>query len=570
MPAPLVCPVCFGDEKVIREVSNRQYVECDSCGASLSTYTPMPHQKQVHESVEEYFKTFLFGAFAVGKTVVMLNIVAEHLMTLDNAFTFSAMSKQEIANETIQSGLRKIIPDKFVKNFTNIEGSNKDKPSHIRLINNSYLMVQSGQVNLNANKFRSLEFTMVYLEEMSQFSNGDFYLELMTRLNRHKSALRYKKDPNTGELLYNVKRDDRLKTTIRTPIVEANFSKMVGNSNPDRGSYIYSDIVLRTRWMYENLEKGKNRYLEQVFSSGLSIDDNAVVHFQKTQDNFYLPDDYIATLKASAKPEWIKEYIECSFDVAHNLIYEKFMECKYKPEEFDVYTSLNHPNSKVLACMDFGYAAPTVCIMAVYDGPSDTIYLVDEYSRTKSTVMENARGIKEMIELYSPMNQLDMPILGDPAGNKRTVSGEVIMNSYVQAGLWLAAAQNTPKLNRISKVDSYMRAGKLRISEKCHLLLEELFNYKWINKQVNGKNVQKLPDGNDDACDSLSYLMTVMPVDPYDLRESMSRLGLVQPKALHSAYNQDMSRGRDKYSRYMDRDNVVETDMWGSPYMRRR
>lgn len=573
MPAPLVCPICFASEKAIREINQKQYVECDACGASMSTYTPMPHQVQVHESTQEYFKTFLFGAFAVGKTVVMLQIVAEHMMTLNGAFVFSAMSKQEIANETIQRGLAKIIPDKFIKNMTNTEGSNKDKPSHIRLINDAYLMTQSGQVNLNANKFRSLEFTMVYLEEMSQFSNGDFYLELMTRLNRHKSALKYKKDPKTGELLYDVKHDKRTKSTVRTPIVEANFSKMVGNSNPDRGSYIYSDIVLRTKWMYEDLQKGENRYLEQVYSQNLAIDHKAVVHFQKTADNFYLPDDYINTLRSSAKPEWIKEYIDCSFDVAHNLVYEHFMEAKFQPEEFDHDTALENSKTKLFASMDFGYAAPTVALMAVYDRPSDCIYVIDEYCQIKETVTTNAQGIKAMIEQYTPMYELNMPILGDPAGNKRSVTGEVPMTEYVKAGLWLTGAQNMAKLGRIAKVDAYMRAGKLKISSKCARLLEEMFTYKWVTKQVNGQNVKKLPDGFDDACDALSYLMTVMPTDPEDLAKHMDRAQLTQVSLPKAAYHQKERRSRDNYSRWADTNHTPETDMWGAsvnPYARRR
>lgn len=170
------------------------------------------------------------------------------------------------------------------------------------------------------------------------------------------------------------------------------------------------------------------------------------------------------------------------------------------------------------AMMDHGLTNPACFLFACYNGDGDVI-VYDEIYEAGLLVEEIARLYHQKCETLGIKPSY---IMGDPSiANSLPVSSRSTPNPtsvhvlYAEQNVFIGLANNDV-LAGISRVQSYIAAGKLRFTRRCHKTLWELGRYRW-EKFVSSKiairrNEKETPlKRNDHAMDALKYGITSMP-----------------------------------------------------------
>lgn len=514
------CPMCFSTEST--QAFGDWYVTCSNCGATVSTLTPLPHQAVVLTDPAE--NVSMFATFSTGKTVIAQHYTALHMMLLKNAFVFAAMVNQELSNQIIFKGLMSIIPRKYILHANNPD-TVKEQQTSILLTNKAYCGVYSSNVNLNSSKFRSLQFTFVYLEEASLIKKYDFYMELQTRIHRHSAGLVYELNEDGSRKKKIVENNGE---RIQIDVVLKDFSRFIMCSNPSRNHFIKTKVLMRSRQIFFRAKKVDNFYIKTQKQIDL-IDDTQSVHIQKTEDNPHNAPGYIDGLRKKASPEWIRLNLDADFNTDSGSIIKHWDEVIFEHSSLDIAAKIADPSNLLLATIDYGWKVPTAINIYLYDHVKDCIYMIDECRHTEKSPAQMVEELDKTLEPYGGRKRLSRHLIGDPSGDNSLTNGQKLNDDYLQAGLVIVPAERVPKTTRHSRFEDYCRVQKMFISNKCTGFLEELESYTWdIPKNVDPEDIHDwskyLPDGNDDGIDSNSYLMTYLPPNPRNLSMIVSQI----------------------------------------------
>lgn len=507
------CPMCFSTENT--QAFGDWYVTCSNCGATISTFVPLPHQKVV--LTDDIRNISMFATFSTGKTVVAQQYTALHMMLLKNAFVFAAMVNQELSNQIIFKGLMSMIPSKFILAANNVDKV-KEQQTSILLVNKAYCGVYSSNVNLNSSKFRSLQFTFVYLEEASLIKKYDFYMELQTRIQRHSAGFVYELNEDGSRKKQLVENNGEI---IQKDIITKDFSKFIMCSNPARNHFIRTKVLMRSKYLYFRAKKIANFYIKTEKQISL-LDESQSVHIQKTEDNPHNAPDYIEGLRKKASPEWIRLNLDADFSTDSGGVVKYFDEVIFEHSSLDIESKLADKSNLLLATIDYGWNVPTAINLYLYDYVKDCIYMIDECRRTHCSPAQMVEEFDKVLEQYGGRGRLSRHLIGDPSGDNSLTNGTKLNDDYADVGLVIIPAERVPKKTRLSRMEDYFRVKKFFISNKCVGIIEEFENYTWdIPKGVDVEDIHDLsdylPDGHDDGIDSLSYFMTYLPPNPANL-----------------------------------------------------
>ena len=220
-----------------------------------------------------------------------------------------------------------------------------------------------------------------------------------------------------------------------------------------------------------------------------------------SEDNPYLPDGYIQSLKATYPEEWIKRYVQGSFDTFSGLVYSEWKDSRpYVVPKFDIPKSWYR-----FIGIDHGYRNPTAVLWCAVS-PAGRIFIYDEFYASGKLVSEIAEVIK------AKHDRVQMHLIDPSCRNKNGVTGRSVMDEFMDCGIVTYPANNDVRAG-INRVKERMKIveGKsdLVIFSDCINLRTELQTYRW--KDLKPGAVQDAPEKpvkkNDHACDALRYLV---------------------------------------------------------------
>lgn len=208
-----------------------------------------------------------------------------------------------------------------------------------------------------------------------------------------------------------------------------------------------------------------------------------------------LPPNYEAGLRASHPEEWVKRFLDCSFDVFQGMIFDEFTRDQYVIPHIDI------PNRGLVeGGFDFGVSAPTACLMGRVM-PDNTVYIYDEFYKPEADIRKVADWIK--------MHKAGV-IWADPSTGTRGANKKSPKDLYMEHGVILNPAPTNKALTRISTIHGYLMQHKLFFSDRCEVTIACLESSEW--KPVKPGEPERPLKREDHARDALSYLLLGHPI----------------------------------------------------------
>lgn len=473
------CSICQSKELHKPEVETAPYMwsVCPDCGAIYLWYEPQDYQEEFHR--DPHMIKGLFGGYGSGKTTMAVAEILDHALNTPNGQAVMVAPTVKQLDQTVKKEFFRQCPDALISAY-------KVKEQEVVLSNGfSFLFYTSD----DPVKIRSLNLTAFYIEEASGVSFEIFDV-CKTRL-RNQHAVIYKRDKK-GEIV----RDEEGK-----PFVEKSWHLGIVCSNPDI-NWIRSDVLLMSSAIYTT---GEHHYRVEnpiwYYSS----------HLIKTEQNRYLPPEFIPLLKANKPDWWIERYLNASFEYSEGLVYPMFIRSIVAPFPIPDFWLR-------LSATDFGGRAPHCTLMLAIDPKTNVVYVYDQYYKEGLSVKDHQEHIHELFNKV-PAGRWLRPPLADPAGrNRDTANRKSLFEYFAEYGLYFTPANNNIDTG-IMKVYTYLSMGKLKIFSSCVDVINEGTEYRYA-EQKEGKAPNEKPiDGKDHAMDCLRYAISVLPDDPNDQPE---------------------------------------------------
>ena len=109
-----------------------------------------------------------------------------------------------------------------------------------------------------------------------------------------------------------------------------------------------------------------------------------------TTENYFLPKDYVQSLRQHYPDTWIKRYVEASFDEASGLIYKIFKRDTHVIEPFEI-----PDNWTTFISYDYGYTNPFAALMAAVDYYGN-VFVMDGRYQSYLKIADQAEMIHHM------------------------------------------------------------------------------------------------------------------------------------------------------------------------------
>lgn len=155
--------------------------------------------------------------------------------------------------------------------------------------------------------------------------------------------------------------------------------------------------------------------------------------------------------------------------------------------------------------MDFGMATPTVFLLGFYI--DDVLYIADEYLEPGRTASENAEHILATMEYWN-FKKKDIVVYGDPAARAVNLSSKTpLFNEYQAAGLNITPGDNSV-LSGISRIESMLKTGRLKVHVNCTELITALKNAAYpVDKYDRPTKEDYAHDIYSHPLDALKYMV---------------------------------------------------------------
>jgi hypothetical protein len=273
-----------------------------------------------------------------------------------------------------------------------------------------------------------------------------------------------------------------------------------------------------------------------------------------THLNTYLPENFIE-MNTKGKPNWyVEKYFKGSFEYNSGMVYPTIGECFIDPYPVTKDTDrfgIPKDWERVIA-LDHGIRNPTAMIMAAINPKTGEVVVYNEYYVPEKTIPEHVKVIKPLIEEI-PAGLIRFMVI-DPATKQRTnpIEGKSVQSHYQEYGLYFQAGNNNVEYG-LTKVNSYIELGKLKVYKSCIYFIKEALGYVYpeLDMDNSDENQDEKPiKANDHLMDSLKYLIAKLPDDPEYLKvESYS-----PPKRYDTYTNYETIETNDEY---MDNENKI-------------
>lgn len=245
--------------------------------------------------------------------------------------------------------------------------------------------------------------------------------------------------------------------------------------------------------------KGKDAFWE-IWMKGQRQENGYMSWSFKTEDNPYIPRSEIREAKEQLSDRYFRQEYEASFEDFTGLIWPEFDESIHVIEPCEIPDWYELTNT-----IDPAVTGTTGALYGAIDD-SGTVFIRGEYYEQNKRASEVSEVIREIEGVW----------YGDPAGKSMKVQRDGILYSlfdeYEDNGIDLLDAQKDVSAG-INRVAEYFKAGKIKIFNTCHNLIEELRRYHWSEERetVSGVLEPKPYKSKDHLCDCLRYLIMSRP-----------------------------------------------------------
>jgi hypothetical protein len=215
----------------------------------------------------------------------------------------------------------------------------------------------------------------------------------------------------------------------------------------------------------------------------------------RTEDNKYLPEGFIESLKANYPDQLIKAYLNGEFvNLTMSAVYDRF------DRNIHVCDQLPSYNNEILRVgLDFNIQN-TNCVIGVRDG--NKLVIIDEITKMHDTDAIS----QELLRRYPDRRILVYP---DASGGNRSTNASAtdisILESYGFTNM--SPRSNPPIKDRVSAVNALLKNGKgevrLAISPCCRTLIE-CFELQAYDERTGEPDKQ---NGYDHILDCIGYLI---------------------------------------------------------------
>lgn len=248
----------------------------------------------------------------------------------------------------------------------------------------------------------------------------------------------------------------------------------------------------------------KDRFIDQ------QLPDHAFIP-ALPRDNPYLPPDYDSSLRDMYPDEWVRRYLDGSWDVFEGQIYKEF------DRKIHVYANQEvSPYWEKFRIIDHGYVNPTCCIWAAIDFDG-RIWIYREHYERQLTVRENAEIIKSREPGFKGMTLCDPSMFS----NTQQKNGKACSyaDDYRESGIVCISPYSddnwTSEGVGINLVKQRLKDNSLLIHESCKNGISEILKYRWRDLRVTDRAKKAAPevpiDKDNHFLDSLRYLSVWKP-----------------------------------------------------------
>ena len=252
-------------------------------------------------------------------------------------------------------------------------------------------------------------------------------------------------------------------------------------------------------------------------------------HFLVTassEENSFLPDGYVDSLKRQYPEEWVKRYVYGSFDTFEGLVYKEFFDREphvvrpfVVPEHWFRFVGIDH-----------GYRNPAAVLWGAVS-PKGEVFIYDEFYASGKLVSE----VAEIIKTKTGEQNVKLYLIDPSTRNRNGVSGRSVIDEFNECGVYVTPANNDVRAG-INRVSEYLKiSGKeprLKIFQNCIYLRTELQTYRW--KDLKPGAVHDAPEKprkkDDHLVDALRYMIIYIYDTPqvkekqkFDYKEILSR-----------------------------------------------
>lgn len=281
---------------------------------AIADFVPLPQQWEVIRDIRTRYdyslgthEVLLSGSVGSAKSLLLAHLIATHALTFRKAHIGVGRRVLKDLRDTLISVLK--------EHLTNVEFEYNASSGVFKFQNGSIVRPFSW-ADGHYKKFRSHEFTMFVIEELTENDEEEFYLEIFNRLGRRRDV------PET---------------------------LIVNATNPDDPEH----------WAYQRFFVNKNPRRH--------------VYKTKTADNPYLPRSYIEALKSSMDPKlWLRMGEGEWIPIRTEMVYHQYdSQLNYRDRPYDI-----QPGHPIRWCWDFniGDGKPlSSCFMQYAPDPIDML-----------------------------------------------------------------------------------------------------------------------------------------------------------------------------------------------------
>lgn len=229
------------------------------------------------------------------------------------------------------------------------------------------------------------------------------------------------------------------------------------------------------------------------------------------RDNPFLPPDYDKNLRILYPDEWVKRYLDGSWDVFEGQIYKEFDRALHVYSNIEI--SRHWPVYRII---DHGYNNPTCCLWIAIDYDNRAI-IFDEYYERFKTIKENAAAIRAKHPDFHGLT------LCDPSMFSRTMQREgkawSPADEYRSYGITCVSPYRDDNWVSegigINLVKQRLKDKLLTIHKDCKNTIKEIIKYRWRDLSASDKGEKAAPeipvDVDNHAMDCLRYFCVWRP-----------------------------------------------------------
>lgn len=288
-----------------------------------------------------------------------------------------------------------------------------------------------------------------------------------------------------------------------------------------------------------------------------------------TKENRYLPKDFEARLRKKWSEQWIKRFLEGSFDAFEGQIYPDLNFQIHGSIPYPYFDDAWHqipPGWPIFIVLDHGVTNPTAVGLFVLD-PYERVILIDEHYENNKPVSYHVKKIREMLASWGVTQSMVEDWLIDPSTRgQRGLTGKHVIDEYAEQGLYFRIANNQ-HMPGILRVTEYLLPDEFSkpipgmpnffIHPRCKHSWHEMGQYKWKPRPTSSdKNMPEEPyDKDDHTCDMIRYMLMTRPqlslkepTNPYDMwQQNQQGIYVLNeknlPYALQSTSNFNLNSG---------------------------